>query len=255
MLVVPLLSHYVERRDIQSKLPLEVDSFKKLAKVVRLVARAKFGGVEPAELDQALLDHGEAFKLAYDDEVKPKFHYARKLTRQLLRDLWLIDCFVLERKHSLLKEAARDTNNTRSFERTVMARTMALQMQELRSAQLTDGFIEGNLCPALAALLGVLEAAVANSISLNGTRIYTGDIIVVDGQPAQVKSCCTANVGGEVELYLLLNYFTFVEQLTVMCGKWKSRAGAQLRVVSPRYVVRLALFWRDLGDGHFVVCV
>ena len=132
---------------------------------------------------------------------------------------------------------------------------MALQMQELRSAQLTDGLIKGNLCPELAALLGVSEAAVANSISLNGTRIYTGDIIVVDGQAAQVKSCCTANVGGRVELCLLLNYFTFVEQLTVMCGKWKSRAGAQLCVVSPRYFVRLALFWRDLGDGHCVVCV
>ena len=111
-LIMPLC-HLLEL-ECAIALPLEVDSFKKLTAVVRIIGRAKLGHDVADDLQVAFRAHGEAHILAYDeDAVKPKFHFARLLSRQLRRDGVHLDTFTPERKHAHSKYAAEPIDNTR----------------------------------------------------------------------------------------------------------------------------------------------
>ena len=111
--IVMPLCHFLELECALS-LPLEVDSFKKLTAVVRIIGRAKLGHDVATDLELALRSHGEAFIDAYsEDAVKPKFNYARMLPRQLRRDGVHLDTFTPERKHSHSKYAAEPVDDTR----------------------------------------------------------------------------------------------------------------------------------------------
>ena len=139
--LLPLLSHYVERPAIQRLLPLEVDSFRKITAVSQITKRAKLGLADADTLDKANVEHAEAYKPAYDGHVIPKNHYRFKFGRQIRRDGYLQDCFTLERKHSLAKEAAYATDYTGTFEKTVLSRTVSLHLDSLKSAKFSDGLV------------------------------------------------------------------------------------------------------------------
>ena len=95
-------------------LPLQVASFVKLTAVVRIIGRARLGHDVADYLEVALRAHGEAHIMAYGEAaVKPKFHYARMLPRQLRRDGVHLDTFTPERKHSHSKSAADPIDDTR----------------------------------------------------------------------------------------------------------------------------------------------
>ena len=72
--MLPLLSNFVERPAIQRRLPLEVDSFRKITAVSQITKRAKLGLADADTLDTASIEHGEAFLPAYDGHVVPKSH-------------------------------------------------------------------------------------------------------------------------------------------------------------------------------------
>ena len=55
-------------------------------------------------LGRAIQNHLQQHSRTYGtDEWKPKMHYAMHLPHQLLRDMIVLDCFVVERSHQLPK--------------------------------------------------------------------------------------------------------------------------------------------------------
>ena len=121
--------HLLENHSVRALLPDEVNSFLKLGLVVLTIARAKLGDRVEEELDIVTKAHADAFVRAYGEEAcTPKSHWAFHLTRQIIRDKMMLDCFVTERKCSMMKTAAYPVTNTRVFERSVLTRGLALHM-------------------------------------------------------------------------------------------------------------------------------
>jgi hypothetical protein len=252
--VVPLICHFVERPAIHLAIVLEVESFKTLACVVRLVMHAKLGGVDPGTLALAIKAHGDAFKLAYNGHgIKPKFHYARKLPLQLARDGYLQDTFALERKHSMLKAAAEHTDNTRTFEKTILSRAIALHANQLKTAPLLDGLHNETLCPELAELLNVRQASVGQSLVFTGTRCGRGDLIFIGDRAAEVQYCCSVMIEDGIELALLVRFCTFQDLLSSAATRWRREETSQLVLVHESFRLVLARLWREEADGQLVI--
>ena len=137
------LCHLLENHSVREILPDEVNCLLKLGLVLLSLARAKLGDRVEKELDIVLKSHGDAFVAAYGETAcTPKFHWAFHVPKQITRDGMMLDTFVCERKHSMMKEAASPETNTRVFERSVLRRGVALQLSALR-AEIDDDLING----------------------------------------------------------------------------------------------------------------
>ena len=175
--VAPLCHLFQSTLSIRQALPLEVDSFAKLALLCRCLNRGKFGLLRPDELEHAQYQHGEAYLRTYDGEgVSLKFHNEGKMGGQLRRDQFLMDTFPCERKHSLLKEAALPVKNTIQFERTVMARALNLHKASLAHS-MHDELLQPSQGDTLAGELGLNDVVIGLDMRLDGTMYGQGDII------------------------------------------------------------------------------
>ncbi len=129
--LVPVIRYFCWRHNLDRLLPHEVASWSALGDVVHLLNRAKTGAAVAPELRAALRVHADLFTAAYGDvqaNFLPEFHYARHVPEQIEDLGFSIDCFVTERKHNLLKKAAEPFLNTQTFERSVLARALALHI-------------------------------------------------------------------------------------------------------------------------------
>ena len=167
-----------------------------------------------AELEVALREHGEAFITAYgEDACKPKFHYARHMVGQARRDGMLLDTWTCERKHSMLKAAALHIDNTRVFERSVIARALALHAASLRSGCLRDGLPRAVPCPELATAAGAHGCAIDKEMRWMGTRWGKGDMFFMNGNLFEIV-CCALVEMDRPHLALAAFPFAFVAKAT-----------------------------------------
>ena len=75
------------------------------------------------------------------DDTVPKHHCSMHLWSQFLEDGFLVDCWVLERMHLLLKEYAEDICNTRDFEGCVIRRAVVQRTRQLQHVGFSDELI------------------------------------------------------------------------------------------------------------------
>ena len=86
-------------------------------RVVLLLQGVRRGSVAPDAFMDAFLEHLNAFRTEYgDDHWTPKHHYAIHLPWMLSDWHQLVDCFVTERKHRLIKRFTKLRQNTKSYE-------------------------------------------------------------------------------------------------------------------------------------------
>lgn len=118
-----LVRHLVELR-VASDDPI-ARSFGAVCTVIDAVLRVKRGIDAPAvavpALRTALSRHLELHKAAYGDQyIRPKHHWMLDVPDQVIKDGMVLDAFVLERHHSLVKAVADHIDNTVNFERKVL---------------------------------------------------------------------------------------------------------------------------------------
>jgi hypothetical protein len=156
---------------------LQIASYAKLGRVMQLVSLGKQSVQCGTDLQLAIQAHGEAFGTAYPDFAwKPKNHFTHHVPRQIDRDGLILDAFVGERKHQLIKAEASVIKNTLNFEKSVLVRIIAIQMAELSDPNhFRDRLINGK----------PLEDTVdsfARSLVFTGTKLSRGDCILVGGK-------------------------------------------------------------------------
>ena len=219
MTVVPPLAHFLHMHAVRTKLPDEIASFMELAVLVRMLARAKMGKMNPDTLSQALARHGNAFKRAYQgDGIKAKFHYARELPYQLQRDGMLLDTFTCERKHSMMKTAAEPIVNTSRFERSCLSRALTLHLATLREG-IADALVRPEGSPEIASLLGFASCSIAKDIRVDGTLMGVGDVLWIAGRTCVQIICPMSakfeedNAADPSRLGFLVEVLDFVEQV------------------------------------------
>ena len=65
--------------------------------------------------------------------MKPKWHHKRHLARQFARDGLVLDTFPIERDHKVPLAFAELQDNTTSFEKAVLVRTLAENKECLKT--------------------------------------------------------------------------------------------------------------------------
>ena len=120
---------------------------------------------------------------AYGKEhLKPKFHYLWDVAEQLARDPFVVDCFIVERLHLRAKRAAKDVENTRAYERSVLTGVLISHTNAL----VDEGSAELGLVGRAAHVPGHTRAVVSRGCVSQG--------VMVCGRPRLPRQCIGARL-------------------------------------------------------------
>jgi len=252
LLAYPLLRYFAETIVLPtSKLDKECDSFLAMCGLLDVLLSAKKGKINTGALDAKLSRHLAAHKLAYGDQfLKPKHHFAFHNALQLTRDHFMLDCFVHERKHQVLKHAGSLIKNTRVFERLVSSRALLEQCRQLQSLVVEDGLVgKAAECDVVARSLGVPIASIAKCLQCKGHTHAVGDLVLVDDQAAYVRSC----VSTKNALFLLVQMLQRTEQISPSSSKWRRLDGLCALDLSAGFDISTAHCWSEDVHGTTLV--
>jgi hypothetical protein len=198
-----MLRHFVEERLAHiAGLDLQIASFQAVCRVMDLILIAKRGEADvvqaSVELQRALEAHMQLHQNAYGtDHIKPKHHWMMDIPRQLVRDRCVLDAFVIERTHQVVKGIATHVDNTHLFERSVLSgvTTLAFQASDDKLA-VVDGLMGRTM-----GLPGCPGALASKQLRIFGTEIAMDDV-VSQGEAVGIVFACALEVG---ELLLLVD--------------------------------------------------
>ena len=193
--IMPIFLHFLETVAAQmcpGRLEKEISSFRALSAMSFLVRHGKSsplsghptaasghstaasGNSTAARLRDACSAWAQASARAYPDDARQshKAHWLHHIPMQLVRDGFVLDCFVGERNQSMFKEAVRTIANTSAFESSVMARVLS---RCLAHVEIPHAFQDHLLKPQACMELGGLSAL---AMKFGGTLFAKDDIIV-----------------------------------------------------------------------------
>ena len=171
---------------------LAAKSFLILCRILDLLSEGGKGQqVDPAKLQQLILQHLDTFKSAHrDDDMQPKFHFSIHLPELLRRHKLLVSCWTHERKHKQLKMWANQISNAGDwYEKSVLKEVSHTCMRNLHDfcpkgvhlvkpkavtskviRKMALDFLGGN---------GHDGIKVSGQVTIHGLICHTGDVVVV----------------------------------------------------------------------------
>ena len=184
----------------------------------------------------------EAHKTAYDIQyIKPKMHWLMDIGPQILRDNMVLDAFVIERQHLLVKSVAEKIKNTSCFEESLMASVLTVQLRQCRDQVIGDGLVGRT-----ARLQGYLGVLVADKVSVHSVEVRSGDVVMKEAQPATVVACASEGLG----IFLFVDPMVQVLQITSHAGQFRP---TQQLALWRAHDVSSCLAWRHNEDGTVLV--
>ena len=144
MMLCPLLLLFVNTELVKHTcMAQEVASFQKIIVLTQHIISSKRGDLCPQPVwEKAWAEHQEAYQLAYGRAaVKPKGHSAFHLGWQWKRDKAYFDCFCGERQNATSKNCIQVVDNTRTDERTSLARMLNAKIRLLMEPNALRGGI------------------------------------------------------------------------------------------------------------------
>jgi hypothetical protein len=129
--MVALLNAFIEDTLPPDAFPDHTSCFKVLARLLDFLTLGPEGAMrEIVRIEQAIVEHHRLFVKCYKDNIKPKAHNLLHLPQNMRHCGKLLACFVTERKHRTVKQAALHTfrNMERGVLQTLCNRS-AIQMQ------------------------------------------------------------------------------------------------------------------------------
>ena len=198
--VYPFILHVAEIAYAGQEAPDELRSFRQLSEVLRwlnmMKRKVQIASQDCEELQRLQERHLSSFKQAYGiSEVKPKNHFSLHLPEQICRNRYVLDCFVLERKHRAVKKMLTNVCNLAAFESSSLASVHAHEMKQLQTAHLQfKSRLVGRTKPAtqLSEALGsCCMCACSVSWSDRGipATLCNGDVISTSWGLGSVQTC------------------------------------------------------------------
>ena len=173
--------------------------------------------------------------------IKPKHHWMMDIPAQLVRDQCVLDAFIIERTHLLVKGIADHIDNTRCFEQSLLSGVTTQAFEYAAVAEAGDCLV--GRCAPLPGLPGV---RVADKLSVLNIEVSVDDIIVRGADAGVVVAC--ALEGGRLLVVVDLKVqtsnrsnHTAVFQLAGQHDVWSASD------------VGHCLAWYNQPDGSFVV--
>ena len=168
-------------------------------------------------------------------EIKPKHHRMQHIADQIRKDLYVLDCWIIERLHLIIREILGNVRNPVEFEASVLRGVCLKQMMTLK-----DTVLAGLIGPT-APLQGFPFATIANRMRFCGMYISIGDVVTRNGIPARVTACAVED-----------DYFVLVEVwlATGVAQRWRPTDDVQAWKVEE---LELAAAWYADGDDVVVL--
>lgn len=202
-------------------------SFVAMADIVALLQDCKLRCPPSAsaidKLQQLQQEHLQLFINCYGpDYVKPKHHYSLHIPEQMRRDKFLLDTFVLERKHRIAKAAAGNISHNSNYEKSVLARILAAHLQTVEDMQKQTS-LQGRAVDIIAdGFAG--EVVAASRMQLAHCAVSVGEVLLHNGNALQVKACLRA---GDDPM-LLVQLYQYSRSLHAQATEWVLSAAPSL---------------------------
>ena len=176
--------------------------------------------------------------------VKPKHHMLLHIADQLLKDGILLDCWLLEHMHAMLKSVAEDLRVTTKFEQSVITRAVSVRRQQLQET-ITETRLLGPQEPSAVLTANLQHDAVVGRhlVMASGQQLHVDDIIFIGSDFSRcfvVKACYMSAMPG-----LVLEELMFSKAVTPACSRWQRAMPTQVRTFSlegPEFVQH-ANYW------------
>lgn len=185
--------------------------------------------------------------------VKPKHHMLLHMFEQLLMDGLMLDCFILEHMHLLIKAYADMVANTIAFEKSITIRAVAERCRQLK-AKVSGTRLQGSQVPSpeVSAILQH-QVAVGRHLSMaSGQELHVEDVIFQGTDRSRcfvIKACLMGDLP-----YIVLEELELVRVVTSACSKWKRTLPAKLRsfMFEGSKFVQHAHYW-SISEGEYEV--
>jgi hypothetical protein len=173
--------------------------------------------------------------------LKPKHHWMMDVGPQVRRDRMILDAFVVERQHLLVKAVAEPIRNTLQYEVSVMSSLLNVQIKTVRELDLSD-----KLVGRTSQLEGMPGVLVANKMAIHSFTV-TVDEVVLKGLEAGVVLAC-AREG--LELFCFVAPMVKLVQVTEQAAKFRRTATLAIwRAADLQHCIA----WKEDADGAVLV--
>ena len=242
-----LLRHFVQTRvpDVPD-LRAARKSFEAACYCIDLILLAKRRTAAPEnvqpQLQAALVDHLQLHKTAYGtDNIRPKHHWQLDMCKQLSRDKCVLDAFIIERMHLIVKAIADNVRNTKSFEASVLAGVLNTTI-EARKDYVGTTSLHGKRWK----VPGFNLAVASRALTMCSAHVGVGDV-VFRGEAAGRVVACIQECGA---FLVLVDSWTKLGQIATQSCKWNP-SGERVAWLAEH--VESALAWYSVPDGVVVV--
>jgi hypothetical protein len=199
-------------------------------------------GTGATQLETATRTFLELHKVCYGGQhLKPKHHWMMDLGPQVRRDRMLLDAFVVERQHLLVKSVAEHIRNTSNFEVSLMSSMINVQIQTVREMHMSDELL--GRTSLLEEMPGVL---VADKMAIHSFTV-TVDEVVMRGHEAGVVVAC-AREG--VELFCFVAPMVKLAQVTEQAAKFRRTTTLAVWRAAD---IQHCIAWKEDPDGAVLV--
>lgn len=194
----------------KENMQLELASFRCMHEIVNLLQKIKDSCKADddlcKQLQAAQRKHLKLFVEVYGTEhVLPKHHFSLHIPQQIKRDGLLLDTFVLERKHRVVKAEASLVASLHKYERSVLARVLQSCITEMPDS-FEDRLIGSETTSEdVALVLGVPTAVVSEKMRFRNFTIAVDDVIISHDNAMVVLMCVRAGT-----LMLLVKLYRFL---------------------------------------------
>ena len=169
-----------------------------------------------AQLETATRNFLELHQLCCGGQhLKPKHHWMLDLGPQVRRDRMILDAFVVERQHLIVKSIAEHIRNTSQYEVSVLSSLVNVQTETVRELMLGHELLGR---PSL--FEGMPGVVVSDKLTIHSFTV-TVDEVALRGHEAGVVLAC-AREG--LELFCFVAPMVKLAQVTVQATKFRSTA-------------------------------
>ena len=176
-----------------------------------------------------------------NQHLKPKHHWLMDLGPQVRRDRMILDAFVIERQHLLVKSVAEHVRNTSKFEVSVLSSLINAQIRTVRELKMGD-----ELMGRTSLLEGMPSVLVANKMAIHSFTVTVDEVVLRGHEAGAVLACAREGL----ELFLFVAPMVKLAKVTEQAAKFRRTTTlAVWRAVDVQHCIA----WKEDPDGAVLV--
>ena len=244
--VYGMLRHWVSTElSSEDSMSEEIHSFNACCKIIDIIWRTKHGKITMLEGAQLLRAATTRFLTMHQrcygsEHLKPKHHWLFDIAEQWLLHECVVDAFLIEKAHLLVKPIADRTCNLDKFETSVLSGMMHCQVSSL-----------SRLGPQ-AALLGHgspypgFDALVSDNVAIDGVDLSVSDLVRCNASLGKVVACLEE----DGDFFVMIDTLALSQRHSPHSAIY---AFDGRRVVWDARKVSLAIAWKAVERGALVI--